>query len=825
VNGDELWRSDGTAAGTFMVKDINVTAADVGSAPQSLTAVGDTLFFAANDGLVGSELWKSDGTAAGTVLVMDINPGPADSRPGVSNQGIQDTTVSANGMLFFMANDGVHGIELWKSDGTAAGTVLVKDINPGAANSNVSNLTAAGSLVYFTATDATLDLELWVSDGTAAGTTVLKDLSPGVTSGVPSGLAFIDGVLYFQARDGVTGNELWKTDGTAAGTVQVTDLMPGSSGGLVGIAPTLVIPGEPFVFPATNGLSGLEVWRSDGTAAGTQLVQDIAPGPRNSNPSALVIAGDKVFFAATDLVHSRELWAMPRSAFDTHPPAVTCPADPTLEATGPAGALVTYPPASVTDNYSAPAAITLLYSLSSGGIFPIGVTPVTVSATDEGGNTATCAFNVAVVDTTPPAVTCPSDQTAEATSGAGAAVSYPAATASDTVSSATLSYSAGAGSTFPLGGTPVTATATDAAGNAATCTFTVTVRDTTAPALTCPADQAAEASSGAGAAVSYPAATATDAVSSASLAYSVGAGSTFPLGNTSVTATATDTAGNAATCTFSVTVRDTTAPAITCPANQTTEATSGTGAAVSYPAAMATDMVSSATLTYSTGAGSTFPLGGTPVTATAIDTAGNAATCTFTVTVRDTTPPAITCPADQTAEASSGAGAVVSYPAATASDAVSSATLTYSAGAGSAFPLGNTPVAVTATDAAGNAAICTFTVTVRDTTPPVITCPANQQAVTRSPDGATVAYPDATATDTVTTPTLSYSQAAGTVFPIGDTLVTATAADAATNSSSCVFTVTVTRASGCGCQASGSEASLWALLAAGVFVARRRRRG
>src|SRR5262245_36433369 len=180
VNGAELWKSDGTTAGTVLVKDIRPGSA--GSSPYDHTVVKGTLFFTANDGINGRELWKSDGTAAGTVLVKDI-------RPGNSPYGFPLTSSPANltavgNQLFFSADDGVSGRELWKSDGTAAGTVLVKDIRPGSSSygyaygSDPKNLTAAGGRLFFAANDGVNGTELWKSDGTAAGTVLVKDIRP-----------------------------------------------------------------------------------------------------------------------------------------------------------------------------------------------------------------------------------------------------------------------------------------------------------------------------------------------------------------------------------------------------------------------------------------------------------------------------------------------------------------------------------------------------------------------------------------------------------------------------------------------------------------------
>ena len=133
----------------YLVKDI-YQAGD--SSPSGLTAVDRTLFFHADDGTNGREFWQSDGTAAGTVLVKDINPGAGDSAP------YELTTV--NGTLFFRADDGTTGEELWTSDGTTAGTVLVKDIHP-AGDSSPHNLTNVNGTLFFAADDGTTGIELW----------------------------------------------------------------------------------------------------------------------------------------------------------------------------------------------------------------------------------------------------------------------------------------------------------------------------------------------------------------------------------------------------------------------------------------------------------------------------------------------------------------------------------------------------------------------------------------------------------------------------------------------------------------------------------------
>jgi hypothetical protein len=261
-------------------------------------------------------------------------------------------------------------------------------------------------------------------------------------------------------------------------------------------------------------------------------------------------------------------------------------------------------------------------------------------------------FRVTVRDEVRPELSLPAAVTMEATSHAGAPVSYPAATAVDDVSAEVrISYSHPSGSTFALGATPVTVTAVDDAGNTRTGQFTVTVVDTTQPALQVPLDLTAEATGPAGARVEYPAATAEDlASSSVRISYSQPAGTVFPLGASTVTVRAEDPSGNVREGVFTVTVADRTAPVLKLPADLTVEATDAEGAVVSYPAPSAEDAVTQAPeVSASHPSGTRFPIGITPVTVTAVDAAGNRSQGTFTVRVRELRAPEIlTQPVDVT---------------------------------------------------------------------------------------------------------------------------------------------------------------------------------
>ncbi|MHB8453110.1 MAG: ELWxxDGT repeat protein [Acidiferrobacterales bacterium] len=371
VYGNELWKTDGTAAGTVLVKDIN-PAPGVGSSPFDFIEFNSAVYFTADDGAHGSELWKTDGTAAGTVLVKDINPA-GDSNPYgytafngalyfsandgvtlnqpwktdgtaagtvmVKNLGNPAGTGSApvgftelNGALFFLANgattggppsgSGVNNYEVWKTDGTDVGTVLVKTINStlSGADSNISPFAELNGALYFSANDGGTGRALWKTDGTDAGTVRVTNINAAGGENSYQGSFFFtkfNGALYFNGNDGVNGGELWKTDGTAAGTVMVKDINPGAASsdpfGFIDLNGALY-------FSAGNGVGGsnVELWKTDGTAAGTVLVKEFNPGAGISNPPvSFTELNGALYFSADDGVHGFEPWKSDGTAAGT----------------------------------------------------------------------------------------------------------------------------------------------------------------------------------------------------------------------------------------------------------------------------------------------------------------------------------------------------------------------------------------------------------------------------------------------------------------------------------------------------------------------------
>ena len=344
--GDELWKSDGTKWGTKVVKDI-VPGPGTSDPEDIVSTAPRTTFFRAWDKKHGEELWKTDGTEKGTKLIKDINPDlPPGARCDQGDCGIPkgwshpDTVTVMGKQVFFAADDGKHGVELWKSDGTEKGTTLVKDINTVKGNSNpndkgdaltrsaeVEKLFVVGKTLYFRASDGKHGVELWKSDGTNKGTRLVKDINPAAPAPINTackdrkscvGSSWVDDItvvgktaagrrIYFTATDGKHGLELWKSDGTRKGTKLVRSINPTSAREASDIS-NLVALRRRIYFSANDGKHGVELWKSDGTRSGTTLVKDINPGKADSDPDSLTAFKGRLLFSADDGVHGYEMW-------------------------------------------------------------------------------------------------------------------------------------------------------------------------------------------------------------------------------------------------------------------------------------------------------------------------------------------------------------------------------------------------------------------------------------------------------------------------------------------------------------------------------------
>ena len=361
ASGGQVWKSDGTAAGTA-----RVTSFASNASARPLVAVGDKVLFQANGpGGTGMELWATDGTEAGTFLVKDINPGAASSEPGFSlmerptDDGL-DRFIVSGGRMYFSATTAANGRELWVTDGTPEGTHLVIDVVPGTGSAWPWKMAEHRGEVYFTASaysgsDPALRLYRVAPDG--GGATLVGSVPGGFPLALEGGgqrlllLAFgpayptptlytLDDAgtalvevrtfqsptgmwraqsfarhgdyAYFYLNGDTAGappgvSEVWRTDGTAAGTTRVA-----SFNGILHSADPIDVftSGGHVFFPGGTTLTQTELWRTDGTAGGTLSLGDLnAATTRSSSPTApMPVAGGRWVFAANDGVNGQNLW-------------------------------------------------------------------------------------------------------------------------------------------------------------------------------------------------------------------------------------------------------------------------------------------------------------------------------------------------------------------------------------------------------------------------------------------------------------------------------------------------------------------------------------
>lgn len=359
--GQELWKTDGTIAGTVLVKDINLGTESSGPGPfLKRPSDGVTLFFASDDGELG--IWKTSGTEESTMKVKDI---PASYGSGTNltlvgddayfttkttdtlrlwkTDSTEEGTVivkelpiiggdrsgylhTVNGKLLFNY-DHPHnapnpkGEEAWVSDGTTVGTIELKDIWPGGGESDFmkgSVIEFKGKLFSRASDGSTFGSEIWMTDGTPSGTELLADLEVGTNGSIPTNFTAADDVFYFAAVTSDKGDQLWKSDGTSENTEPVKDMDPNSTA-----RDQDLFSGDFFYghikqgddingllfFAAKNGDFGIELWKSDGTEAGTVMVKDLMAGVNySSRPGDFVELDNILYFAAYDLDNSRNLW-------------------------------------------------------------------------------------------------------------------------------------------------------------------------------------------------------------------------------------------------------------------------------------------------------------------------------------------------------------------------------------------------------------------------------------------------------------------------------------------------------------------------------------
>ena len=290
--GWELFETDGTASGTNIVSNISTPSQSSGE-PEKFFAFNNELFFSAYQQGNGREPWKTDGTNVGTTMLYNCYP--------ASPSGDPSGFIEYNNEMFFSARDATNGFELWKSDGTTAGTLHDTDLNPGNANSYPNNFTLYNSNLFMVATTSIFGREIMYRN--ASGTMLLlDDINPGNSSSNPDNLFLFNGVLYFSANDGVNGTEIWRSNGTQSGTYMLFNInSTGDSN------PSKFIEYNNKLYFTATSSSGIELWRTDGSILGTQQVADINP-TGDSDPSSMVVYNYALYFHADDGINGRELW-------------------------------------------------------------------------------------------------------------------------------------------------------------------------------------------------------------------------------------------------------------------------------------------------------------------------------------------------------------------------------------------------------------------------------------------------------------------------------------------------------------------------------------
>jgi hypothetical protein len=524
--------------------------------------------------------------------------------------------------------------------------------------------------------------------------------------------------------------------------------------------------------------------KANGVNAGQATATDVCSPTTVTDPAVgtYALGTSAATHSATDESGNAASCTNLVTVVDTTDPTLSCPAALTVECNAPSAATdVAAGQATATDICSA-----VTVTDPAVATYPIGTTATTHSAIDAQGNETSCQGSITVVDTTNPTLSCPAALTVEcnAPNEATNVVASPA-TATDICSSVTVTNPAAA--SYPIGTTATTHTAVDAFGNTTTCAGAVIVADTTSPTLSCPADQTVECNApGTATGVNAGQASATDVCSTVTVADPAVA--TYALGANPATHTATDAYGNTTSCDNVITVVDSTDPTLTCPAALTVECNAPSSATdVAAGHATATDVCGAVTITDPDV--TTYQLGTTPTSHSAIDAQGNDTTCAGSVTVVDTTAPTLSCPAVLTVECNAPSSATdVVAGHATATDVCSTVSITDPAAA--TYAIGTTATTHTAIDAEGNQTSCAGAVIVTDTTDPTLSCPADLTVECNAPGTATgVNAGQASATDICSAVTVSDPAVAA--YALGANPATHTAIDAYGNETSCANVVTV----------------------------------
>lgn len=789
----------------------NYVASSEDPAPFSTTA--------ASAGIYQVKVTDSQGCTATTTTTVVVNPKPTIT--ATSNAPLC-TGASLNLQSTPSGGSGTYSTFAWT--GPASFTSTVED--PPAFTVNIGN----AGMYFVTVTDnagcsATASTSVSISTLAApsitatsnspvcGGTNLSLSSTPSGGSGVYTGFSWAGPNGYSASQEdpspfqvytnaagvySVTVTDNKNCKGTATTTVTVTG--PASnptSNSPVCPNASILLNGGPVITGATYAWTGPNGYTSN---------QRNPPGfpaiPAAAGTYTLIITSAGCSGLGTTTV----------SIGDNTPPVITCPGPQTVNANATCSGVVgTYSAASVSDNCAANPTVTQSPAASTPLSGHNDMKTVTLTASDGNGNTATCSFTVTLKDNTPPSITCPANTTVAASATCtGVVGAYAPLAVSDNCNASPAVTQSPAPSTGLSGHNDVktvTLTASDGNGNTGTCTLTVTLKDNTPPSITCPPNTTVAASATCtGMVGAYTAVAVSDNCTASPSVIQSPAPSTGLSGHNdvkTVTLTANDGNGNTGTCTLTVTLKDITPPSITCPANATVAAdgTCSGLVGVRTPAAVSDNCNASPSVTQSP-APSTVLSGHNDVetvTLTADDGNGNTQFCTFTVTLKDVTPPSITCPANTTVAASATCmGVVGAYsPVAVNDNCNANSTVTQSPAPSTGLSGHNDvkTVTLTANDGNGNTQFCTFTVTLKDITPPSITCPANTTIAANSSCSGAVGFYSAVSVSDNCNPSPAVMQSPVPSTPLNGhndaKTVTLTANDGNGNTQFCTFTVTL----------------------------------
>ena len=314
--GHELWAYNASNSTTWLVKEIRPGSSGSNPGGNMVHAINGVLYFNAMDGSSGQELWKHDPSTGTTSRIYDIRPGSSGSSLGLR------MSMVVGDVLFFSANDGNSGHELWAyNTSNGSNPWRVMDINSGSDSSNPGHWLEilVGDTLYFSADDGSTGHELWAHDASNHSTWQVTDISSGSGDGNPGRYMqiLVGDTIYFSATDGSTGDELWAHNTSNGTTWRVADIYSGASGSMPGSHMNLLV-GDTIYFDAA-AVGGVELWAHDISNQSTWRVVDIYTGSIGSDPgdNMAFVVGDTLYFDANDGISGDELWAHDTSNHST----------------------------------------------------------------------------------------------------------------------------------------------------------------------------------------------------------------------------------------------------------------------------------------------------------------------------------------------------------------------------------------------------------------------------------------------------------------------------------------------------------------------------